>query len=72
MKIQVIAHTPMGTFHGAIQEATKEQIEQLEDLVKVVAESGNYFSLEDTGKGSTVILSSGLIQQSAFEIRKMK
>ena len=72
MKLQVVVHTPMGTYQGPIDDFDKEEVEELENVMKAIASDGEYFYFEDTGKGSKVVLPKGVIQQSVFEIRKVK
>lgn len=68
MKVTIIAHTPIGVFKGEERPATEGEVTGVEDLLKKIAEAGDYFTLV-TAKGK-VILSKGVIQQTVFEIVK--
>ena len=70
--MQIVVHTPLGEFKGPIDDFTTRRAAEAEEVLKALVADGNYFMIEDTGKGSKVVLPRGVIQQSVFELRKVK
>jgi|GEM_PF-4122182 len=61
------ADTPVSVYTSKTQEATDEELKQLEDVMKQIAEKGSYFTMKDDDDNQ-VILPTGVITNTVFTI----
>lgn len=72
MKVTIVAKTPLGEFSSIKQEATEDQLRNLQSFIETVASSGSYMNMEVmgyNGRTETVYLASNVIKNSIFVIQ---